>query len=330
MPSPLASVPMAEKWTTAEIPDQSGRIALVTGANSGIGLRAAAALAGAGAEVLLGCRNTEKGERALEEILESHPEAKVSLLELDLADLASVESAAETVAGSGRPLDLLINNAGVMAPPRMETADGFELQFGTNHLGHFALTGRLLETLLRAPSPRIVNVASLAHRRGSMDFDDLNWEKSYSRWPAYGRSKLANLLFTFELDRRLRAIDSAAIALACHPGYASTNLQTAGPGEGLWGIVLKPAGLVSNLFFGQSDEMGALPTLYAATSPEAEGSDYIGPDGIGQARGHPIKVGCSSAARDADDARRLWEASVELTGVHYEALESLGASNSPA
>lgn len=301
-----------DKWTPADLPSLAGRMAIVTGANSGIGLAAARELARAGGRVILAVRDTSKGEQAARSL-----HGDVEVRRLDLADLASVR---EFAGGVEDDIDLLINNAGVMAPPRMETADGFELQLGTNHLGHFALTGRLIETLLSAEAPRIVNVASLAHRRGSMDFDDLNWEQGYSRWPAYGRSKLANLLFTFELDRRLRAIDSAAIALACHPGYAATNLQTAGPGEGNWGIVLKPAMLVANLLLGQSDEMGALPTLYAATSPEAEGSDYIGPDGIGQARGHPIKVGCSSAARDAGNARRLWDASVELTGVDYAVL----------
>ena len=309
------------------MPDQRGRRALVTGANSGIGLRAATALAGARAEVILGCRDTGKGEAALESIRERHPGASVSLLALDLADLGSIEAAAGEVALPGRPLDLLINNAGVMAPPRMETADGFELQLGTNHLGHFALTGRLIELLLRADAPRIVNVSSLAHRQGSIDFDDLNWERSYSRWPAYGRSKLANLLFTFELDRRLRAAEAAAIAVACHPGYSATNLQTSGPGTGAWGIVLKPAMAVANLVLAQSDEAGALPTLYAATAPGVEGSDYIGPDGVGQSRGHPTNVGCSAAARDADDARRLWDASVELTGVGFEALALAGSAS---
>ncbi len=231
-----------------------------------------------------------------------------------------VADAAEHVLAREQPLDLLINNAGVMAPPRMETAQGFELQLGTNHLGHFALTGLLMPKLLAADAARIVNVSSMAHRQGSIDFDDLNWEQSYSRWPAYGRSKLANLLFTFELDRRLREADANAIAVACHPGYAATNLQTSGPGEGAWGIVLKPLGMIGNLILAQSDEAGARPTLYAATSPDVEGSDFIGPDGIGQARGNPTKVGCSSEARNADDARRLWEVSVELTGVDYAAL----------
>ena len=268
---------VADEWTIDEIPDQSGKLALVSGANSGIGLKAATALAAAGAEVLLGCRNPEKAKTALASIQREHPDAEVSILSLDLADLGSIERAAEQVRELDRPLDLLVNNAGVMAPPRMETADGFELQLGTNHLGHFALTGRLIDLVLEAPAGRVVSVSSLAHRQGKMDFEDLNWERGYSRWPAYGRSKLANLLFTFELDTRLRALEAEAIALACHPGYSATNLQTAGPGEGVWGIVLKPAMLIANVFLAQSDSAGALPTLYAATSPDAEGSDFIGP-----------------------------------------------------
>ena len=311
---------MAENWTAEEIPDLSGRTALVTGANSGIGLRAAEALAAAGARVLMGCRDPSKAARALADLLDAQPGAEAEVIQLDLADLAAVERTAEEVSAMAGPLDLLINNAGVMAPPRMETADGFELQLGTNHLGHFALTGRLLPKLLAADAGRVVNVSSTAHRQGKMDFDDLNWEQGYSRWPAYGRSKLANLLFTFELDRRLRDADQRAIAVACHPGYSATNLQSAGPGEGTLGLVLKPMMKLTNVFLAQSDEMGALPTLYAATAPDVGGGDYIGPDGIAEARGHPTKVGCNSRARDVDDAGRLWEASVELTGVDYAAL----------
>ena len=268
----------------------------------------------------MGCRDPSKAARALADLLDAHPDAEVEVIQLDLADLAAVERTAEEVSEQSGPLDLLINNAGVMAPPRMETADGFELQLGTNHLGHFALTGRLLPKLLAADAGRVVNVSSTAHRQGKMDFDDLNWEQGYSRWPAYGRSKLANLLFTFELDRRLRDGDQRAIAVACHPGYSATNLQSAGPGEGTLGLVLKPVMKLTNVFLAQSDEMGALPTLYAATAADVEGGDYIGPDGIAEARGHPTKVGCNSRARDVDDAGRLWEASVELTGVDYAAL----------
>ena len=311
---------MSEGWTIEDMPDLTGRTALVTGANSGIGKQAALALAGAGATVLLGCRDPRRAAVAMSDILDEHPDAEIEPLPLDLGDLEIVAEAADHVLGRVRPLDLLVNNAGVMAPPHMKTEQGFELQLGTNHLGHFALTGRLMPKLLESDSARVVNVSSMAHRQGKMDFDDLNWERSYSRWPAYGRSKLANLLFTFELDRRLRARGANALSVACHPGYAATNLQTSGPGEGIFGIVLKPLGMIGNLLLAQSDEMGALPTLYAATAADVEGGDFIGPDGIGGARGHPAKVGCSAEARNAEDARRLWEASVEMTGVDFAAL----------
>lgn len=312
---------MSEKWTTADIPDQRGRTALVTGANSGLGLQTAKALAGAGATVLLGCRNATRAEAAEREIAADAPRATVEIVELDLSDLASVERAAAAVSSRGEPLDLLINNAGVMAPPRRETKDGFELQFGTNHLGHFALTGRLIETLLAAPAPRVVNVSSVAHRAGRIDFDDLNWERSYSRWPAYGRSKLANLLFTLELARRAEAAGTNLIAAAAHPGYANTNLQTNGPGMGALGIVAKPVMKVANLFLAQSDAQGALPSLYAATADGVEGNDYFGPDGIGEQRGHPTKVGRAGRAADPAVAERLWEVSEELTGVGFGPLD---------
>ncbi len=313
---------MSDHWTAADLPPQQGRVVLVTGANSGIGLRAAEELAGAGARVLMACRNPDKARAAVDGVRRRFPDSEIETIELDLADLGSVERAAGQVRDRVEALDLLINNAGVMATPQMRTADGFELQLGTNHLGHYALTGDLLETLLAAPAARIVSVSSMAHRQGKMDFDDLNWEHGYSRWPAYGRSKLSNLLFTFELDRQLRRIDSPAIAVAAHPGYSATNLQSAGPGEGTFGVVLKPLFKLANVFFAQSDEKGALPTLYAATAPDVVGGDYIGPDGIGEARGYPTKVGCSSEASDEEAARRLWKASEELTGVRFEALDA--------
>jgi len=288
---------------------------VVTGAASGIGAALARQLHAKGAILAL----VDIDQHGLEE-LAAEIFSQASIHVADVGDRARMTSLpAEVIAVHGH-VDVLINNAGVMAPPRMETADGFELQLGTNHLGHFALTGRLLPKLLAADAARIVNVSSAAHRQGKMDFEDLNWEQSYSRWPAYGRSKLANLLFTFELDRRLRAADQRAIAVACHPGYSATNLQSAGPGEGTLGLVLKPVMKLTNVFLAQSDEMGALPTLYAATAADVEGGDYIGPDGIAEARGHPTKVGCSSRARAVEDADRLWHASVELTGVDYAAL----------
>jgi NAD(P)-dependent dehydrogenase (short-subunit alcohol dehydrogenase family) len=317
---------MSDKWNTADIPDQSGRTALVTGANSGLGLQTAKALAEAGATVLLGCRNAERAAAAEREIHAVAPDATVEVVELDLSDLASVERAAGEVAGRPEPLDLLINNAGVMAPPRRETKDGFELQFGTNHLGHFALTGRLIESLLSAPAPRVVNVSSIAHRAGKMDFDDLNWENGYSRWPAYGRSKLANLLFTQELARRAEAAGTNLIAAASHPGYASTNLQTNGPGMGALGVIAKPIMRVSNVFLGQSDAKGALPSLYAATAPDVEGDDYFGPDGIGEQRGHPKKVGRNARASDPVVAEQLWKVSEQLTGVGFGPLDATTAA----
>lgn len=318
---------MSEKWTTADVPDQSGRTALVTGANSGLGLQTATALAGAGATVLLGCRNLEKAKAATAEISSQHPRADLETVELDLGSLASVERAADAVAARDGDLDLLVNNAGVMAPPRRETKDGFELQLGTNHLGHFALTGRLIEKLLTAGTPRVVNVSSGAHRIGKMNFDDLNWEKRYSRWPAYGRSKLANLLFTQELAARAEAAGSNLIVAASHPGYASTNLQTSGPGMGPLGIVAKPLMKVANVFLAQSDENGALPSLYAATAPDVEGNDYFGPDGLAEQRGHPTRVGRAARASDPVAAERLWKISEELTGVSYGPLDQAAAAS---
>ena len=313
---------MSEKWTTADIPDQSGRTALVTGANSGLGLQTAKALAGAGATVLIGCRNQEKAADAKREIEAAAPGATIEIVELDLADLASVQAAAESVAARPEPLDLLVNNAGVMVPPKRQTADGFELQFGTNHLGHFALTGRLLDKLLAADSPRVVTVASIAHRAGKMDFDDLNWEKSYSRWPAYGRSKLSNLLFTLELSKRAADAGTNLIAASSHPGFAATNLQTAGIGLGsIGGTLLKPVMKVGNIFLAQSDANGALPSLRAATDPDVVSGDYYGPDGLGEQRGHPQRVGRTSRASNEADAKRLWEVSEEMTSVSFGALD---------
>lgn len=319
---------MSEKWKVVDIPDQDGRTALVTGANSGLGLQTAKALAGAGATVLLGCRNAAKAQAAQRQIREASPDATVEIVELDLSDLASVERAAAEVSERSEPLDLLVNNAGVMAPPRRETKDGFELQFGTNHLGHFALTGRLLDRLLAAEAPRVVNVSSIAHRAGKMDFDDLNWEQSYSRWPAYGRSKLANLLFTQELSARAEAAGTRLIAAASHPGYAATNLQTNGPGMGPLGIVAKPLMKLTNIFLAQSDENGALPSLYAATAPDVMGNDYFGPDGLAEQRGHPTRVGRTARASDPVVAEQLWEVSEELTGVTFGRLDGTGAAAS--
>ena len=316
----------AAGWTTDDIPDQGGRTVMVTGANSGLGLQAAKELARAGATVLMGCRSRERAERAMERIGAEVRDPYLVFVPLDLADLSSVAAAAETVAARPGPLDVLVNNAGVMAPPRRETADGFELQFGTNHLGHFALTGRLIERLLAADAPRVVNLSSTAHRIGRMNFDDLNSEHGYSRWPAYGQSKLANLLFTLELARRAEAAGTGLIAAAAHPGYAATNLQTAGLGLGTVGALLKPLMWAGNVVFAQSDAAGAVPALYAATAPGVAGDDFYGPDGLQEMRGsHPALVGRTGRAADAGAARRLWEVSEELTGVGFGPLDAVAA-----
>jgi NAD(P)-dependent dehydrogenase (short-subunit alcohol dehydrogenase family) len=293
-------------WTTADIPDQSGRTAIVTGANSGLGLVTALELARAGARVVLACRNTAKGDDAAAHIRREVAGADVKVSELDLGSLDSVAAFADGYEGD---LHLLINNAGVMAPPRRETADGFELQFGTNHLGHFALTARLLDRMQDREDARVVTLSSGAHRIGKITFDNLQRERRYNRWTAYGQSKLANLMFALELDRRLRASGSAVKSLAAHPGYSATNLQSAAAPV-FDRLFMK----VTNAVMAQSAEMGALPTLYAATEPDVEGGTFVGPDGIAEQRGHPEPVTPSGAARDEDVARRLWEVSEELTG----------------
>jgi NAD(P)-dependent dehydrogenase (short-subunit alcohol dehydrogenase family) len=304
---------MSEKWTADRIPEQSGRLAVVTGANSGLGLITARELARKGARVVLACRNTEKGADALRQIEAEVPGVQATVWALDLGSLESVRAFVERYRSEHDGLDLLINNAGVMAPPRRETADGFELQLGTNHLGHFALTAQLIGAMEGRSDARVVTLSSGAHRMGRIDFDDLQRERGYSRWRAYGQSKLANLLFAMELDRRLRAAGSAVKSLAAHPGYAATNLQSAAPPL-LDRIVM----VVTNHLIAQSAEMGALPTLYAATEPGLEGGMYIGPDGKGEHRGYPTPFGMTSAARDEEVAARLWTVSEELTGVHFE------------
>ena len=298
-------------WTAADIPDQSGRVAVVTGANSGLGLVTARELARAGARVVLASRSAEKGRDAASRIVSAVPGADVSAAILDLADLKSVREFATT---APERVDLLINNAGVMAAPRRLTTDGFESQFGTNHLGHFALTGLLLGRLLAAPAPRVVTVSSTMHRGGKIDFDDLQGERKYSRWGAYSQSKLANLMFCFELQRRAVAADTALLSVAAHPGYASTNLQAAGTDRFYerWFMA------VGNRLLAQSADLGALPTLYAATVPDLPGGTYVGPGGRSEQRGYPKVVSAAGKAYDEAAWRRLWEVSEELTGVHYE------------
>lgn len=301
------------KWTAGQIPDQQGRVAIVTGANSGIGFIAARELARAGARVVLACRNTEKAAAAARDIAAYAPGARVSVEALDLGSLASVRAFAERFTTSNERLDLLINNAGVMAPPRRTTADGFELQFGTNHLGHFALTALLLGRMNGGVAARVVTVSSGAHRGGKMNFDDLQGERSYGKWRAYGQSKLSNLLFMAELDRRLRAAGSPILSVAAHPGYAATNLQFA--------VAPKHEAFlmsIGNRILAQSAAMGALPTLFAATNPAIEGGAYVGPGGRFEMRGHPVLVSPSAAARDESAAARLWGVSEELTGVRFD------------
>ena len=279
----------------------------MTGANSGLGLHTSIALARKGARVLMACRDAERARRALERVHVAAPGAEVELVTLDLASLSSIQSAAEDVASRVDGLDVLVDNAGVMATPKTTTADGFEMQLGTNHLGHFALTGRLLPLLLAASAPRVVIVSSAAHRMGTIDFDDLQSERSYQRWGAYGQSKLANLLFARELGRRCPAL----LVAAAHPGYAATHLQN-GHGSRLLAGFMQ----IGNAVLAQSDEAGAMPSVYAATMPDVRTGDYWGPS-FAELRGAPKRVGRSRAADDDVTARRLWERSEELTGVAY-------------
>ncbi|MGB8859331.1 MAG: oxidoreductase [Ilumatobacteraceae bacterium] len=306
-----------EPWTEAMIPDQSGRVALITGGNSGIGLQAARALAEHGAHVVLACRTHAKAQAARAEILTTAPKAEVSIIDLDLTSLAAVEAAAGEASASLDRLDLLINNAGVMATPNERTVDGYELQFATNHLGHAALTAHLLPLLLATERSRVVNVSSLAHRFGSIHFDDLQWDRHYRSWGAYGQSKLANLLFTFELQRRLAAASASTVAVAAHPGVSDTNL--AGSTGGLTGKLLSVTKPVAGLF-SQNSQMGALPTLRAAVDPTVRGGEYFGPDGFMEQRGHPRLVKANAAANDKVVAARLWDATIELTGVPFPGL----------
>jgi protochlorophyllide reductase len=313
-------------WTAASIPDQTGRIALVTGANSGLGLETARALAARGATVVMACRSARKAEEARGQLLDDLaresrdiPHGALDVLALDLADLASVRTAVATLANQYGTLDLLINNAGVMAPPRTLTRDGFELQFGTNHLGHFALTLQLLPLMHARPGARVVFVTSGAQYFGRIAFADLQGERSYDRWRAYSQSKLANVMTALELQERLRGQGSGVWALAAHPGLARTNLQPASVAMNGSRLEAWAYRLMDPLF--QSAAMGALPQLFAATAPEAVPAGHYGPDRLGGMRGHPKAVPVAPAARDAGQRRRLWEASAELCGlVGEEAL----------
>lgn len=303
-------------WERADIPDQNGRVALVTGANSGIGLEAALGLAGAGAKVVLACRNEEKASVAVDHIRAEVADADLDVVPLDLSVQASVREAAEAIRKEHPRLDLLVANAGVMAIPRRVTPDGWEMQLATNHLGHYALVGLLLDTMLDVDGSRVVVVTSGTHRGGRINFDDLQSERRYRKWMAYGQSKLANLLFAQELQRRLAAAAKPTICTAAHPGYASTHLAAVGPemsGNTLMVRVME----ISNRVIGQSAAAGALPTLYAATAPWLKGGELIGPKGPFHLRGNPAAETPAKKALDEAVAAQLWTVSQELTGVEY-------------
>jgi len=307
-------------WTTNDIPDQSGKIILITGANSGIGYEAAKALVDKGAHVVLACRSRAKAEDAVAQIEAGEPSGSTEILEMDLADLDSVKQAADTFLASHERLDVLVNNAGLMATPKQLTVQGVEMQFGVNHLGHFALTGHLLDVLAASGTDdepaRVVSVSSQAHRPGKIDFDNLDASKSYNPWRAYAQSKLANLLFMCELDDRCDDADLHITSAAAHPGGSETNLGNEPAGD-VVSRVLKLAQPFVNKFAMQSAAMGALPTLRAVADPDVEGGDYFGPDGFNELKGHPTKVDMSKRATDDDLAERLWDVSVGLSQVSY-------------
>lgn len=307
---------MTKQWNQNDIPDQKGRVVIVTGGNSGIGYETGLVLAGKNAHVMLAVRDLDKGNEAARTIRQRYPQAQVTVRIVDLADLKSIRTFAETFLAHDKKLDILINNAGMMALPKRKTMDGFEMQFGINHLGHFALTGLLLPALKATPRARVVTVSSGVHVSGDIHFDDLQWDGRYDRWGAYAQSKLANLLFAYELQRRLVASGINAISVGCHPGYAATNLQFAGPKmdgsmAGVWMMKL------GNALFAQGQATGALPTLYAAVAPDVNGCDYIGPLGLRGARGYPGKVKSNNKSYDAALAKQLWKVSEELTHVVY-------------
>jgi NAD(P)-dependent dehydrogenase (short-subunit alcohol dehydrogenase family) len=307
------------RWAEHDIPDLAGRTAIVTGANSGIGWETARLLAEAGAHVVLACRNAERAGDAERRIVALRPSGSAEVLIIDLADLDSIAAAATTFTVEHPRLDLLVNNAGLMCIPQATTPLGYEMQFGVNHLGHFALTAHLLPVLLATPNSRVVNVSSLSHRFGRMDFDAVQDGARYSPLGAYCRSKLANLLFTFELQNRLAAIDAPTVAVAAHPGGSNTNLGRANPGGPVFTVVSWVRPYVEG--FTQSAAMGALPTVRAATDPNAAGGDFFGPDGLLEIYGHPVRVAASRRARDAATAALLWEFSVVATGADLSALD---------
>lgn len=309
---------MSENWTTENMPDLTGKVIIVTGANSGIGFEAAKEFARKRAQTILACRSMAKAQAALSQIQAEIPNAPAEIMQLDLASLASVRQFAEAVKTKYQRLEVLVNNAGIMMTPYGTTADGFERQFGTNHLGHFALTGLLLDLLLNTPGSRVVNVSSGGHRFGKMEFDNLMYEggQDYSPTRAYGRSKLANLLFTYELQRRFQASGANAIAVAAHPGTSNTNLTSHLKERWYFNLLWPLVGWMA-----QSAAMGALPLLRAAVDPEVSGGQYFGPDGFMEQRGYPVVVQSNEASHNEADARQLWQVSEQLTGVRFAQLE---------
>lgn len=308
-------------WTTAAIPKLTGKTVLVTGANSGLGYEVTLALAAKGAHVVMACRSLDKGEQAAMLVHKQHPNASLAIMELDLASLASVRRFADVFQQQYPTLDILCNNAGLMAIPRRTTADGFEMQLGTNHLGHFALTGLLLAPLLQTPGARAVTVSSGLHERGTINFADLMGQQSYDKWTAYSQSKLANLLFAYELQRKFVATGVDAKSIGAHPGYSATNLQGVGPiMEGSWPARIGM--MLANRLIAQSAANGALPLLYAAVAPDVNGCDYIGPTGFQGMRGAPGKVRSNAESYNEEVAAKLWAISVELTGVTYDQIRS--------
>ncbi|WP_420640698.1 oxidoreductase [Candidatus Leptofilum sp.] len=302
-------------WTAKQIPDLTGKVIIVTGANSGIGLESAREFARKGANVVLACRSMDKAKAALDDIQQEIPNAKAEIMRLDLASLESIQAFSESFKGKYGRLDILLNNAGIMWIPYGKTVDGFEKQFGTNHFGHFALTGHLLDLILATSKARVLNVSSIGHRDGVMDFDNLMFEegKDYTPHGAYSRSKLANLLFTYELQKRFEAAGSSAIAVAAHPGGSNTSLADHLFDAWYWKVLYPLFALVA-----QSSAMGALPSIRAAVDPNVKGSDYYGPKGFMESRGYPILVQSNEASHNMADARRLWQLSEQLTGVQFE------------
>jgi len=303
-----------ENWTTANMPDLSGKVIIVTGGNSGLGYESVKVFAQKGAEVILACRSVEKGEAAKTEIMKNNPAGKIEVMNLDLMDLSSVKNFAVRFKENHSRLNVLLNNAGIMIPPYGLTKDGFESQIGTNHLGHFALTGQLIDLIVKTPKSRVVSTSSLAHKNGKMDFDNFMFDNGngYTPMKAYGRSKLANLLFIYELQRLFAAKGIDSVAVVAHPGVSQTNLMRFVEGKFYYHL-LKP---LSSLIL-QSAAMGALPQLRAAVDPNVQGGDYYGPDGFNEMKGSPVKVKSIPASYNTEDAKQLWKLSEKLTGITY-------------